>query len=54
MRRARWPSTPYDLIEDPSRRAAMGRAASEMVRARYCAERIVPLYENAYEDVLRG
>ncbi|MET0164245.1 MAG: N-acetyl-alpha-D-glucosaminyl L-malate synthase BshA [Vicinamibacterales bacterium] len=44
----------YDLIEDPSRRAAMGRAASEMVRARYCAERIVPLYENAYEDVLRG
>ncbi len=44
----------YDLIEDQSRRAAMGRAASEMVRARYCAERIVPLYENAYEDVLRG
>ena len=44
----------YDLIEDQSRRAAMGRAASEMVRARYCAERIVPLYENAYEDVLRA
>ena len=43
-----------DLIEDPSRRTAMGRAASEMVRARYCAEWIVPLYENAYEDVLRG
>jgi L-malate glycosyltransferase len=44
----------YDLIDDQSRRAAMGRAASEMVRARYCAEQIVPLYENAYEDVLRG
>jgi N-acetyl-alpha-D-glucosaminyl L-malate synthase BshA len=42
------------LIEDQSRRGAMGRAAAEMVRARYCAERIVPLYENAYEDVLRG
>jgi N-acetyl-alpha-D-glucosaminyl L-malate synthase BshA len=42
------------LIEDQSRRGAMGRAAAGMVRARYCAERIVPLYENAYEDVLRG
>jgi glycosyltransferase involved in cell wall biosynthesis len=41
-----------ELIDDAALRATMGRAAAEMVRTRYCAERIVPLYENAYEDVL--
>ena len=41
-----------ELIDDAALRTTMGRAAAEMVRTRYCAERIVPLYENAYEDVL--
>lgn len=37
------------LLRDPDRREAMGRAAAEMVRTEYCAERIVPRYERAYE-----
>ena len=41
-----------ELIEDPGRGQAMGRAAAEMVRTRYCTERIVPLYEAAYDEVL--
>ncbi len=41
-----------ELIEDPGRGKAMGRAAAEMVRTRYCTERIVPLYEHAYDEVL--
>ncbi len=41
------------LLSNPDRRTAMGRAAAEMVRTRYCAERVVPLYEAAYLDVLR-
>jgi N-acetyl-alpha-D-glucosaminyl L-malate synthase BshA len=40
------------LIRDPERRRAMGRAGAEMVRADYCADRIVPLYEAAYERAL--
>jgi L-malate glycosyltransferase len=40
-----------ELLSDPSRRTAMGRAAAEMVRIRYCTDRIVPLYEAAYLDV---
>jgi len=42
-----------ELLSDPSRRAAMGRAGAEMVRTRYCTDRIVPLYEAAYQDVSR-
>lgn len=38
-----------DLLMDAPRRAVMGRAAAEMVRTEYCADRIVPLYEKAYE-----
>jgi N-acetyl-alpha-D-glucosaminyl L-malate synthase BshA len=37
-----------ELIKDPARRRAMGRAAAEMVRTHYCVERIVPRYEAAY------
>ena len=37
-----------DLLLDTPRREAMGRAAAEMVRTEYCADRIVPLYEQAY------
>ena len=32
----------------------MGKAAADVVRTRYCTELIVPLYEAAYRDVLRG
>jgi L-malate glycosyltransferase len=37
------------LLRDPQRRLEMGHAAAEMVRQNYCTERIVPLYEQAYE-----
>jgi N-acetyl-alpha-D-glucosaminyl L-malate synthase BshA len=42
-----------ELLRDTERRLAMGRAAAEMVRTRYCADRIVPLYEEAYRDASR-
>jgi hypothetical protein len=41
-----------DLLRDPRRRDAMGAAGAEMVRREYCADRIVPLYEQAYERAL--
>lgn len=41
------------LIRDVDQRDAMSRAAAESVRTNYCTGRIVPLYEQAYEDVLR-
>ncbi|HUE88165.1 MAG TPA: N-acetyl-alpha-D-glucosaminyl L-malate synthase BshA [Vicinamibacterales bacterium] len=41
-----------ELIRDPERRRAMGRAGAEMVRTHYCVERIVPLYEAAYERAM--
>jgi N-acetyl-alpha-D-glucosaminyl L-malate synthase BshA len=41
------------LIRDADRREAMSRAAVESVQSNYCTGRIVPLYEQAYEDVLR-
>ena len=43
-----------ELLTDPHRRLAMGKAAADVVRTRYCTDRIVPLYEAAYRDVLRG
>jgi N-acetyl-alpha-D-glucosaminyl L-malate synthase BshA len=36
------------LLRDPERRQAMGRAGARMVQTTYCTERIVPLYEDAY------
>lgn len=41
------------LIRDAGRREAMSRAGVESVHSNYCTGRIVPLYEQAYEDVLR-
>ena len=41
-----------ELLTDGDRRAAIGRAAVEMVRTRYCTELIVPMYEAAYAAVL--
>jgi N-acetyl-alpha-D-glucosaminyl L-malate synthase BshA len=43
-----------ELLTNQRRRADMGTAAADVVRTRYCAERIVPLYEAAYRDVVRG
>ncbi len=40
------------LIRDADRRRAMSQAASDSVRTNYCTSRIVPLYEQAYEDVM--
>lgn len=40
------------LLGDSGRRAAMARAAADEVRTRYCTARIVPLYEEAYRDML--
>jgi len=37
-----------DLLLDTLRREGMGRGAAAMVRTEYCADRIVPLYEQAY------
>src|SRR5690606_14650279 len=41
------------LIREPERREAIARAAAHAVHTHYCTNRIVPLYEQAYEDVLQ-
>jgi N-acetyl-alpha-D-glucosaminyl L-malate synthase BshA len=41
------------LLQNPSVRVAMGRAAAHMVRSEYCVDRIVPLYEAVYERAQR-
>ena len=43
-----------ELLTDEARHESIARAAAEVVRSRYCAELIVPLYEKAYENGLRG
>jgi N-acetyl-alpha-D-glucosaminyl L-malate synthase BshA len=40
------------LLTDPALRASITQAAAEMVRTRYCTDRIVPLYEAEYREVL--
>jgi L-malate glycosyltransferase len=40
------------LLTDAELRARVGRAAAASVRARFCAELIVPQYEQCYRDVL--
>jgi N-acetyl-alpha-D-glucosaminyl L-malate synthase BshA len=40
------------LMRDPAKRRAMGKAAAEMVRTHYCVDRIVPLYEAAYDRAI--
>jgi glycosyltransferase involved in cell wall biosynthesis len=42
------------LLRDAPRRTAMGKAGAAMVRSEYCADRIVPLYEAAYERACAG
>jgi N-acetyl-alpha-D-glucosaminyl L-malate synthase BshA len=43
-----------EVLTDGVRHASIARAAAEAVRSRYCADLIVPLYEEAYRNVLRG
>ncbi len=41
-----------ELLSDPERLEEMGRAGRASAQARYCASRIIPLYEKYYEEVL--
>ena len=43
-----------DLLKDPARRAAMGRAAQTRARELFSAEKIVPQYEALYRRVCAG
>jgi N-acetyl-alpha-D-glucosaminyl L-malate synthase BshA len=43
-----------ELLSDPERLAEMARAGRASAQARYCASRIIPLYERYYERVLGG
>lgn len=38
-----------ELLRDPVRRTQIARSAAAIVRTQYCTDRIVPLYERAYE-----
>jgi N-acetyl-alpha-D-glucosaminyl L-malate synthase BshA len=40
------------LLTDPALRASIAAAAAGMVRTRYCTDRIVPMYEAEYREVL--
>jgi N-acetyl-alpha-D-glucosaminyl L-malate synthase BshA len=40
------------LLNDPDRRSALGRRAAARVRSDYCVDRVVPIYEDAYRNVL--
>jgi N-acetyl-alpha-D-glucosaminyl L-malate synthase BshA len=42
----------FVLLTDETRRRAMGKEAARQVRERFCADRIVPLYEACYERQL--
>jgi L-malate glycosyltransferase len=40
------------LLTDPALRASIANAAVERVRTRYCTDRIVPMYEAEYREVM--
>jgi N-acetyl-alpha-D-glucosaminyl L-malate synthase BshA len=40
------------VLSDPQWRASIGQAAAEVVRTRYCTDRVVPQYEAQYQSVL--
>ncbi|HKB09310.1 MAG TPA: N-acetyl-alpha-D-glucosaminyl L-malate synthase BshA [Vicinamibacterales bacterium] len=42
------------LLKDDALRTTIGRAAAEQVRVRFCADRVVPMYEAAYAAALAG
>ena len=41
------------LFTDAAHHRAVGRAACRRVREHFCAERIVPMYEDFYREVIR-
>jgi hypothetical protein len=41
-----------DLLSDPVRHARVAKAACERVRVHFCAERVVPMYEECYRGLL--
>jgi L-malate glycosyltransferase len=41
-----------ELLSDPKRLVDMGKAGRASAQAKYCATRIIPLYEKYYEEVL--
>lgn len=43
-----------ELLRDPARYQAMAEAGRKTAQARYCASKIVPLYERFYERILSG
>jgi L-malate glycosyltransferase len=43
-----------DLLTDEVHRLRIGHAAAARVRAHFCTEDVVPLYEQAYRDLTRG
>jgi N-acetyl-alpha-D-glucosaminyl L-malate synthase BshA len=43
-----------DLLTDETHRLRIGRAAAARVRAHFCTEHVVPLYEQAYRDLTGG
>jgi N-acetyl-alpha-D-glucosaminyl L-malate synthase BshA len=43
-----------ELLRDPSRLDAMANAARSTARTRYCATKILPLYEQFYDRILSG
>jgi len=43
-----------ELLRDPQRYEAMAEAARKTAQTRYCASKIVPIYERFYEEVLSG
>ena len=40
------------VLRDPELRTRIGRAAADHVRTKFCAEVIVPKYEDYYKEVL--
>ncbi|MGH9406125.1 MAG: N-acetyl-alpha-D-glucosaminyl L-malate synthase BshA [Terriglobia bacterium] len=43
-----------DILGDPSRREAMGRAGRERASTLFCTDKIIPLYEQLYQRVLEA
>ncbi len=43
-----------DILTDPDRREAMGRAGRERAINQFCSDKIIPLYEELYRRVLDG
>jgi glycosyltransferase involved in cell wall biosynthesis len=40
------------LLTDPARHEKMAKAACQRVRQQFCAERVVPMYEACYRELV--